>query len=413
MIEWRRVRLDWVVTEIRNTVRPDTLGVDTVFHYSIPTFDELKDGRVEDPSEIGSGKTLLSGGEVLISKLNPRKPRILVAEKHEQPTVCSGEFVVIRPERVETRFLVYLLTSETTRQELDGRVQSVTRSQQRVRPEDITKMWVRLPARDAQARIADHLEVETARIEALIEKKRRMAEVLQERHQGVVEHGLYGGFSTAARRDSGLPEVPPAAEHWGLRRLGTFCGFQGGMQPPKDEFLFEPTSGYVRLLQIRDFASDAQPVYVREGSTSRRCGVNDVLIGRYGGLGETETLFSVHSGKAGAYNVALVKTLPNESLVDRRFLYWLLQDRRLKAEITAKSARAVQSGFQKQDLKNLAVWLPPIPEQREIAQMLDHRKRILDSILTVLERQVGLLTEHRQALITAAVTGELDIAVAA
>lgn len=55
---------------------------------------------------------------------------------------------------------------------------------------------------------------------------------------------------------------------WELRPLGEVCGFRGGTQPPKSEFVDSPRAGYVRLLQIRDFKSDDKAVFVRDSNPS-------------------------------------------------------------------------------------------------------------------------------------------------
>jgi hypothetical protein len=181
-----RVRMDWVAREVRNTVDPEFIGSDTVFHYSIPVIDETGDGRLEPIEDLGSSKTVLVGGEVLISKLNPRKARVLIAERHDVPTVCSGEFVVLQPRDVERRYLYWLLLSEATRQELHSHVQSVTRSQQRARPDDISKMWIQVPSRKAQRAIADYIDEETARIDNVILAKRAQVQLLLARTESLV-----------------------------------------------------------------------------------------------------------------------------------------------------------------------------------------------------------------------------------
>jgi type I restriction enzyme, S subunit len=139
----------------------------------------------------------LKGGEVLISKLNPRKPRIVIAETKPQPVVASTEFIALVPREADRRFLIYWLKSEKVRQDLDGAVQSVTRSHQRVRPEQLTKMWMELPDRRMQQVIADFLDVETTRIDALIAKKRRLTTLLRQRFTSLADERVRGLLSTS------------------------------------------------------------------------------------------------------------------------------------------------------------------------------------------------------------------------
>lgn len=209
MSDWRRVRLDWVSNERRQSVDAVSLGADEVFHYSIPALDELGDGRLEAAADIGSNKLSLRGGEVLVSKLNPRISRVLIAEAHDAPTMSSTEFIALQPtDDLDRRFACYWLESDRTRQYLDGATMSVTRSQQRVRPELLTKSWIDLPPLATQRAIADFLDAETARIDALIAKKRRLATLSAERERTLIERTLLteASGSVPLRR---LLETPP------------------------------------------------------------------------------------------------------------------------------------------------------------------------------------------------------------
>lgn len=78
-----------------------------IFHYSIPNLDEFDDGAEEETDTIDSNKLLLDGDEVLISKLNPRKSRIILSKKHNIPTICSTEFVPLKVRNIKKEFLLY------------------------------------------------------------------------------------------------------------------------------------------------------------------------------------------------------------------------------------------------------------------------------------------------------------------
>ena len=95
-------------------------------------------------------------------------------------------------------------------------------------------------------------------------------------------------------------------------RLTDVCDFQGGSQPPKDEWSFEAKDGYIRMLQIRDFTQSEKvtPEYVKIGKTTKTCMSDDILIARYGA-----SLGKILTGLAGAYNVAIMRTIPNEHLL--------------------------------------------------------------------------------------------------
>lgn len=131
-----------VASERRTVVEPDSLG-DVVAHYSIPNVDAFRGAAVEAAADIRSAKLLVQAGDVLISRLNPRKPRVVTVRSHPESAVASTEFIPLVPRRVDPRFLHYFLSSDETAAYLDARVQSVTRSHQRVEPEVVLRLSVR------------------------------------------------------------------------------------------------------------------------------------------------------------------------------------------------------------------------------------------------------------------------------
>lgn len=153
---------------------------------------------------------------------------------------------------------------------------------------------------------------------------------------------------------------------WPVVKLGDVVNFIGGSQPPKSEFIYEPSDGYVRLLQIRDYKSDANKTYIPEVSTKKFCDASDVMIGRYG-----PPVFQILRGLEGAYNVALMKAVPSEK-VDKEYLYYFLKQERLFRLIDGLSQRtAGQSGIDMDALKSYPMLLPPLKEQKRIAAILD------------------------------------------
>jgi type I restriction enzyme S subunit len=153
---------------------------------------------------------------------------------------------------------------------------------------------------------------------------------------------------------------------WRVKKLGDICDFQGGSQPPKSNFLPELKGGYIRLLQIRDFKSDSKAVFIPESKKNRLCNTDDIMIGRYGA-----SVGQIHRGKAGAYNVALIKASPDESVLNRNFLYLYLQSTQFQNALHSVAERSAQAGFSKADIAPFEVALPPLLEQKCIVAILD------------------------------------------
>jgi len=175
---------------------------------------------------------------------------------------------------------------------------------------------------------------------------------------------------------------------------------QGGTQPPKSEFVYEPTDGYVRLLQIRDFGKKPVPTFVLKSKKLKTCKKQDLLIGRYGA-----SLGRICTGMEGAYNVALAKVITPTNVCGgytRRYL-----ESRLFQDPLNLLSRSAQNGFNKDDLASFYVPLPPLAEQKIIADKLDELLAQVDTLKTRLDAIPAILKRFRQSVLAAAVNGKL------
>lgn len=141
---------------------------------------------------------------------------------------------------------------------------------------------------------------------------------------------------------------------WEIKKLGEICSFQGGSQPPKSQFLYEPKEGYVRFLQIRDFASDKNITYIPESKKNRHCSEDDILLGRYGA-----SVGKVLINKSGAYNVAVMKTIPNETVILKGYLLLYLTSNGFQNKLESVASRSAQNGFSKDDIFDFPILIPP------------------------------------------------------
>lgn len=156
--------------------------------------------------------------------------------------------------------------------------------------------------------------------------------------------------------------------------LTDICDFQGGTQPPKDEWIDQPAQGYVRMLQIRDFTQSGKNYieYVKDTGKLKTCIEDDILIGRYGA-----SIGKILTGLAGAYNVAIVKTIPDEKVVSKKYLYWYLNSQYFQRFISNVGSRAAQAGFNKNDLGAAQIPLVDKERQEEICEVLEKANKLI------------------------------------
>ncbi|MFF4149128.1 restriction endonuclease subunit S [Streptomyces sp. NPDC001651] len=400
---WRTVPLWSVATETRAAVDPSNLG-DQVVHYSIPAVDATGTGQIEATDSIKSAKLLLRGGEVLVSKLNPRKSRVLIVTYSPLPIVSSTEFVGLVPgAKIEPRFLAYFLQSETTRQALDSRVQSVTRSHQRAAPEDVTHLPMCLPSLDEQRRIADFLDTETARLDRLVALRHNLIRLSHERDSALRDGLVNDLFASEGevplrRLTQGIEQgdspqcdaIPREAEEWGVLKLsavkhGVFHPAENKRLPdhitPNSAFEVRPGDLLITRANTPSLVGDAAIV----DSSSPRLLLPDLI-----------------------YRVRLVESMSAD------FLMHVALSGRTRSLIEAVARGSSQSmvKLRSEDIKSWPVPRANSTQQAELVREIRHSSTQTQNLRQVVERQITLLNERRQALITAAVTGQFDVSTA-
>lgn len=192
-------------------------------------------------------------------------------------------------------------------------------------------------------------------------------------------------------------KLPPG---WTVMSFMDVFDIQGGTQPPKKTFKYEPTDGYVRLLQIRDFGTKPQPTFVRSKTTLKTCRKEDILIGRYGA-----SVGRICTGMDGAYNVALAKVIIPERF-SKQYVFWLLQSPTFQKPLL-EIQRSAQDGFNKEDLAEIMIPLAPLAEQRRIVAKLERLLGQVDACQKRLTKIPTLLKRFRQSILAAACSGHL------
>lgn len=155
--DWEEVQLRDFATHVKNSVKPQSFPEERFVHYSLPAFDAGQEPVTELGAEIRSGKYEVPAGTILISKLNPRFPRIWVMpEEIEERAVCSTEFQVAQPKDPKLKsFVTSFLNSSAARDALISAASGTSGSHQRVRPKVIFDLPVHFPEEARMYEFAD------------------------------------------------------------------------------------------------------------------------------------------------------------------------------------------------------------------------------------------------------------------
>ncbi|KPC84299.1 restriction endonuclease subunit S [Streptomyces sp. NRRL S-4] len=260
-----------------------------------------------------------------------------------------------------------------------------------------------LPSGLEQCAIADHLDRETMEIDSLIAAQERFVRRLHERRDGLVEHHILRGVDPLhVGTQSPVPFLPVGRNYEVV--LGKMLD-AGKEVRPTDKML-----PYVRAANIQDSGLALEDVREMPYSPSeiRRLDLRagDVLVVEGGSVGTSVVLGEDMPGWS--FQKTVNRARPTGQ-VDPRFLAYTLRIYRDRGIISVLGNKSTIAHFTAEKLRALRIPSPPLADQRQIADHLDRETAKINKLIAETRRHMGLAKERRIALVTAAVTGQIDI----
>jgi len=286
--------------------------------------------------------------------------------------------------------------------------------------DDIKSFPLTKPPIREQQETASFLDHETAKIDALIAEQQQLIELLQEKRQAVISHAVTKGLNPdVPMKDSGVEWLGEVPEHWTLNRLRRLCisqcdgPFGSGL---KSEHYVDEGVLVVRLQNIKINGYDnTVAVFIDSDYYATQLGDHDVLPGDLllAGLGDENNLVGRACVAPASLGRAMVKAdcfrfRLDPNLASPGFTAFSLNSSsRFHGGIL--SSGSTRSRIPLSVMATRVVPLPPLWEQEEIDQFLRHENDQISSLQRDAEAAVTLLQERRSALISAAVTGQIDV----
>jgi type I restriction enzyme, S subunit len=268
------------------------------------------------------------------------------------------------------------------------------------------------PPLEEQFAIAGFLDRETAKIDALIAEQQRLIELLQEKRQAVISHAVTKGLNpNTPMKDSGVEWMGEVPEHWLTTQLGRLC--IDVADGPHYSPVYVNTG--VPFLSARNIKVDRWELddvkYVSESDCNefdKRAvpEMGDVLYTKGGTTGVARVVDLPHRFQVWVH-VAILKL--RKTIADPHFIAYALNSSGCyeQSQLFTRGATNQDLGLTRMVLIQLA--LPPLDEQMEISSELDLSTKYLDELLSKAQDSLLLLGERRSALISAAVTGQIDV----
>jgi type I restriction enzyme S subunit len=265
------------------------------------------------------------------------------------------------------------------------------------------------PDWDTQEAIAAFLDRETARIDALIEEQQRLIELLKEKRQAVISHAVTKGLDpTAPTKDSGVEWLGEVPAPWDVKPIKAVASVN-------DEVLAEATDAETQIEYVE--ISDVQAGAGIKGSTSYSFGEAPSRARRLVRDGD----IVISTVRTYLRAIAQIENPPENMIVSTgfavvrpklcssRFLGYAIQSEAVISKIIAHSTGISYPAINANELVKISLAIPPQVEQANIAKFLDRETARIDNLVTESKSGISLLQERRSALISAAVTGKIDV----
>lgn len=414
---WRRVPLKYAAS-YNDEVLVETTPPDYQFTYieisDVSSDTGVQPGALTNFSEAPSrARRVVRNGDVLVSTVRTYLRAIAAIEDADSPLVASTGFAVLRAkETLTSRFLKYVCLSEPFVAEIVGRSTGV--SYPAINATDLVRIEIPLCSVTDQQLIADFLDRETAKIDALIAKQEQLIATLREDRIATITHAVTKGLDpNAEMKDSGVEWLGEIPAHWACPQIGMLSSVGNGSTPARENPAYW-SNGSIPWLNSshvnRDEITEADQ-FVSELAV-KECHLpmvepGSVLVGLTG-QGKTRGMSSLLLFRC-TINQHLAYVTPRYDAVSAPYLRRVLDSAYDTLRDISDENGSTKGGLTCTAIRKLRIPLPPLHEQREITSYVSQRTAKLDALIAKSEQMIGVLREYRSALITDAVTGKIDV----
>lgn len=421
---WRRVRLRFIAS--LNPSKSEIAEMDRATEVSFIPMEAVGENGELDLSQhrqiadVETGYTYFREGDVAYAKITPCFENGKAAEMvglAQGIAFGTTELTVLRPKPgiVHGRFLFWVIKSPEF--SVAGEATMTGAGGQKRVPDAFTRNFESAcPPLAEQKAIAAFLDRETGKIDALVEEQRRLIALLKEKRQAIISHAVTKGLDPAAlRKPSGIDWLGDIPTHWAAIRLkfvaasiqtGPF-----GSQLHASDYV----SGGTPMINPAHIEHEqlvpAENVTVDPATAERlrehRLETGDIVIARRGEMGRCAVAGEASVGWL--CGTGSLKIRVCQSKVSPNFLAEVIRTPAVRSFLSLASVGSTMDNLNSTILGEVAFGLPPLWEQEQISEKVSSAKRVADSLCAEATRAIALLQERRAALISAAVTGKIDV----
>lgn len=276
---------------------------------------------------------------------------------------------------------------------------------------DLSNHVVSIPSLEEQNKIAQFLDYETAKIDGLIAEQERLIALLKEKRQAVISHAVTKGLNpNTPMKDSGIEWLGQIPAHWEVSPLKYVSTCNDDVLP--ESYNMDADIYYIEISDvdiINGITNVSQIKFESAPSRARRIVKDgDVLISTVRTyLKSIAQVKEPEPNTVASTGFAVIRALTNESYPT--FLKYIANADGFIGEVVSRSNGISYPAINASELIAISVTKPPILEQTNIAQFLDNETAKIDELMKEADTTIQLMKERRSALISAAVTGKIDV----
>lgn len=354
-------------------------------------------------------KSALFGGEFLLANVGAYAGLFYQMPENKGPASLAPNMFMAKfdANKVLREFMAYVGQSQSANEQLKLNA-TASSAQPKLNKDDFKSVRFAFPPYEEQNNIAAFLDHETARIDTLIEKQQRLIELLNEKRQAVISHAVTKGLNPdAPMRDSGVEWLGEVPKHWEIYKFN-HCAFirNGQVDPTKSPYdemvLYAPNHIEKETGQVlyRETAK-------QQGADSGKylCLKNEVIYSKI----RPALAKACICEESEALCSADMYPIESSSILDSNYLLWFLLSQQFTEAVVLDSDRVAMPKVNREKLGDYRLPIPPMDEQLKIATFIGNQVNQIDITTNKAEQMILLMQERRTALISAAVTGKIDV----
>jgi type I restriction enzyme, S subunit len=329
----------------------------------------------------------------------------------EETGIITFAYIAVTPNGIHPRYLAYLLRAYDLTKVFYSMGGGLRQS---LKYSDVKRLPIVLPPPAEQAAIAIFLDHETARIDALVAEQQHLIELLKEKRQAVISSAVTKGLDPKVpMRPSGVEWLGDVPSHWSVGPVGSRYSVQLGKMLDSEKITGKHLRPYLRVYDVQwgvVNTEDLPKMDFNENDRKRfRLMPGDLLVNEGGSYPGRSAIWSGGLEEC-YYQKALHRMRPYDAQRDAtRYLFYAMVWAANHGVFTAGGNEATIEHLPAERLRRYRFPFPSFAEQNEVASFLDAETAKLDTLTAEAQRAIDLLQERRTALVSAAVTGQIDV----